>query len=93
MMYIAEVGVLGNQISDHQAIFIRRKKSREVLAFLTIWGRTMKDYNPVLFQNVIVDDERWKLLWDVNNDVNTLWDIMHEIINDSADLCCPLKSA
>ena len=41
MMYIAEVGVLGNQISDHQPIFIRHKKNREVKAFSTIWGRTI----------------------------------------------------
>ena len=91
MNFIAEVGVLKNQISDHQPIFIRRKKTREPKAFSTIWGRTMKDYNPGLFQSVILDDGRWQSFWNVNNTVNTQWDIMHEIIKDSADLCCPMK--
>ena len=91
MSYIAEVGVLTNQISDHQPIFIRQKKQREVKAFSTIWGRTMKNYNIVLFQSVVLDDERWRSFWDVNNNVDTLWDIMQEIIKASADLCCPMK--
>ena len=91
MNFIAEVGVLANQISDHQPIFIRRKKIREPKSFSPIMGRSMKDYNPVYFQSVILDDPRWQGFWDINNSVNTLWDIMHRIILDSADLCCPMK--
>ena len=72
MNYIAEVGVLKNQISDHQPIFIRRKKIREVKSFSTTWSRSMKDYDKLLFQSVVKDDDRWQLFWDVHCDVNTL---------------------
>ena len=91
MDYIAEVGVLNNQISDHQPIFIRRKKRREVKDFSTIWGRTMKNYNIALYQSVVLDDARWRSFWVNDNNVDTLWDIMQAIIIDSAELCCPMK--
>ena len=91
MNFVAEAGVLASQISDHQPIFIRRKKSRELKSFTTIWGRSMKNYNKDHFQNVILDDDRWRNFWCGDNDVNTLWSIMHEIIMDSANLCCPMK--
>ena len=91
MNFIADVGVLENQISDHQPIFIRRKKARELKASSSILGRTMKDYNSVLFQGVIRDDVKWQTFWDPGNSVNMMWDIMYEIIYHSADLCCPMK--
>ena len=51
----------------------------------------MKDYDKFLFQSVVRDDDRWQLFWEDHCDVNTLWDIMYKIIDDSAELCCPLK--
>ena len=90
--YIAEVGVLANQISDHQPIFIRRKKQREAKSFTKITGRSMKNYNIHHFQSVILDDSRWEFFWDDKNDVGLLWDIMKDIIMDSANLCCPIKN-
>ena len=91
MSCIADVGVLSNQISDHQLIFIRRKNQREVKSFTKITGRSMKDCNKVHFQSVILDDNRWRNFWDTKNDVNILWEIMNEIIMDSMNLCCPIK--
>ena len=91
MNFVAESGVLSNQISDHQPIFIRRKKLRESKTFSTIYGRTMRNYNRDHFQSVILDDNRWRDFWYGDNDVNTLWSIVHYIIMDSANLCCPMK--
>ena len=91
MNFVAESGVLSNQISDHQPIFIRRKKLRESKTFSTIYGRTMRNYNRDHFQSVILDDNRWRDFWYGDNNVNTLWSIMHDIIMDSANLCCPMK--
>ena len=89
--YIAETGVLLNQISDHLPVFLIRKKPREIKSSTQIWGRSMKNYNKEHYQSVIVADSRWRYFWDPNNDVNQLWDIMLEIITDAADLCCPVK--
>ena len=84
--------MLANQISDHQPIFIRRKKQREAKSFTKITGRSMKNYNIHHFQSVILDDSRWEFFWDDKNDVGLLWDIMKDIIMDSANLCCPIKN-
>ena len=50
-----------NLISDHLPIYLRHKKCREVKAFSIIWGRSMRNYNAVLFQSVITSDDRWRL--------------------------------
>ena len=91
MNYIAETGILMNQISDHLPIFIRRKKEREKKSFSKVWGRSMKEYDVTLFQSVIVANYKWRLFWDVGGDVNVLWDIMINIILEAADLICPVK--
>ena len=49
-----------NQISDHLPIYLQRKKDSEVKTFSTTWGRSMRDYNAVLFQSVNTTYYRWR---------------------------------
>ena len=45
MNFIANNGVLHNQILDHLPIFTIRRKERENKDFTRVLGRSMKDYN------------------------------------------------
>ena len=89
--YIAATGVLCNEISDHLPVFIIKKKEREVKTFSHIWGRTMKNYDVASFQNLIISHNSWKLFWKQGNNVNELWDIMINIIQEAANMLCPMK--
>ena len=91
LSYIAETGVLNNQISDHLPVYLIRKKSREDKLFTKTWGRSMKNCNIDLYQSVISTDKRWRFFWNENNNVNVLWEIMLTVISDSADIFCPIK--
>ena len=89
--YVADTGVLYNEISDHLPVFIIKKKEREIKTFSNIWGRTMKNYDIISFQSLITEHQAWESFWKPENDVNDLWEIMINIIREAADVLCPMK--
>ena len=59
MEYINDFGVLDNKISDHLPIFICKKKDKIKQSFSKTKGRTYKNYDRTVFENIIYNDNRW----------------------------------
>ena len=91
MSMVSESGVLGNMIADHFPIYIVKKKERNDKRYTYCFGRSYKNYNKIVFQDLITNDMRWRSFWIKTNSPDDLWDIMLAIITDAADLLCPVK--
>ena len=92
MEYISDSGVLDIKISDHLPIFIYKKKDKIKQSFSTTKGRTYKNYVKEVFENLILNDNRWVDYWDPDLNVDEIWDIMFNIILDAANITCPMVS-
>ena len=75
-----ESGIVDTIISDNLLVYVIKKKTREVLEFRDISGRSQRWYVCEGFQNDVLQDHRWKEFWDEESDPNLLWTIMEEII-------------
>ena len=89
MEHIESTGVLNYQVSDHAPVFITKKKQTIKKSTYMTRGRTYKNYICENFQQRILEDHRWADYWDHSNDVDTMWQIMYDIIIDAADITCP----
>ena len=89
MEHICEYGVLDYQVSDHAPVFLTKKKPKIKKSFYTSRGRTYKNYDKNIFQNMIKDDIRWLSFWDPENGVDDMWKLIYDIILDAANTTCP----
>ena len=91
MSLVSESGVLdGCMIADHLPVFIVKKKPRNDKKFTYTYGRSYKNYNKDIFQDLIMTNMRWRSFWNKTNDPDMLWDIMFSIVVEAADHLCPL---
>ena len=80
---INEHGTLDLNVSDHEAIFIIRKKSKEKFTIIDGYGRSYLNYEKNSFQaNVRAAD--WSKLSEIR-DINEYWNIIEETIKKGAD--------
>ena len=77
--YVHETGVLELNISDHNAIFVDRKKQKQDKPKIKFKGRSYRNYNRHLFQESLLN-ENWDLFFNMT-DPNLCWDEMFEIIS------------
>ena len=87
--YISNSGTLNLNYSDHQAVFISRKKLKISKKRISFKGRSYKNYNKDIFQNNIIGDN-WLTFFD-SNDPNECWNILKNIILKHLNDLCPLK--
>ena len=87
--HMQNAGVLQISISDHQPVFITKKKDRELdESFYTSY--TMYDRNA--YQYDIVNHDVWTMFWqNLHKDVDLLWEYMLHAIKDVADYHAPMK--
>ena len=86
---VMECGVADINLSDHQLVYIQRKKQKMPTKRITFQGRSYKNFNTNDFKNDIVE-----LDWDgffASRDPETLWDIMFSNIMVTTDRMCPMK--
>ena len=91
MTMVADSGVMSNMIADHFPIYIVKKKERNDKRFAHSLGRSYKNYNTVVLQDLIVSNTTWRSFWNKTNTPDDLWEIMLAIITDAADSLCPIK--
>ena len=87
--YISHAGTLDTYISDHQPIFVVKKKKRNPKLKVSFLGRQYKNYNPITFANNLKTQD-WQNLYDQDS-VNCQWSIMYDRIVAEADKQCPIK--
>ena len=91
MSMISDSGVLSHMIADHFPIYVLKKKVRNDKSFVYSFGRSYKNYNKEIFQNLIQTNIKWRSFWNKTNDPNILWEIMLSIIVEAIDVLCPVK--
>ena len=88
-MYILRSGVIEDNMSDHFPIYFVRKKERGFIKKKEIMGRSYKDYDKIIFQNLL-QHAKWDK-FDTETDPDILWDIFDDNIRAALDLICPIR--
>ena len=86
---VRECGILGANISDHEAIYVNRKKEKEKFKITNSYGRSYINYSCQAFQRMLVNTN-WTELEGVT-DVNIYWEIIELKILKAIDSICPIK--
>ena len=87
--FVLASGSLVDVISDHLPIFICIKKQRNISTFQKIKGRTYKNYNKIMLQTLI-KNENWDLYYVLENPID-LWNFILKTIENHIDVMCPIK--
>ena len=82
--------VMDMNISDHQAVRIRRKKIHIKHDKVEFRGRSYRNYNKDEFQRLL-REENWDMLFTLD-DPDKQWEFMYGTIVDLIDVMCPTKS-
>ena len=86
---IVSSGTLNDVVSDHLPVYICIKKSRNKPEFTKTKGRTYKNYDKPLLQNLLRIED-WVPFYQLT-DPSELWDFIVSIIKKHLDVMCPLK--
>ena len=87
--FISNSGVGNVNLSDHQIILTTRKKAKIKKHKCTFTGRSYRNYNKDVFQNIVADAD-----WTAFNNKTTAtgkWNEMVIIIREAIDIMCPLR--
>ena len=86
---ISHSGTFSLNISDHELIFIIRKKHKILKEKATFKGRSYRNYDKVQFQMKLRDND-WEEFYGLI-DENEAWDYMLDIVEESIEFFCPTK--
>ena len=86
---IIDSGVLDVNISDHEFVYMVRKKLKSVHTKSEFTGRSYVNYIPDEFKRLL-DIASWDTFYN-NTDPNILWDFFKKEIITAADILCPQK--
>ena len=91
MKYIKSAGTLDTFLSDHQPIFLLKKKEKNKGKLeQTFQGRSYRTYDKQKFVDNILA-QRWNYFYDAP-DPSQAWEEMSRIITREADKQCPLRT-
>ena len=88
--FIAESKVLDLNISDHLAVYVRRKKARIIPKKIKFTGRSYKNFVKEDFQEALLD-----LNWDDfynATDPGECWNMLESAIRGKLNQTCPIKT-
>ena len=88
--YIKDAGILDLNFSDHQAVFITRKKEKNTKNKIEFIGRSYKNYDITQFQKSLCEFN-WDDFFKIENP-NEGWDLLYERIIGVLDNMCPEKN-
>ena len=86
---VQDQGTLPVNLSDHELIYVSRKKMKEKFQTTETQGRSYMNYDKETFQRKL-RDTNWDNLADIV-DVNQYWSKVEVIIRAAIDSMCPLK--
>ena len=90
MKHIQAAGALDSFLSDHQPIFILKKKSRnEGKTDQFFQGRSYKYYDKQKFTQNLTNTD-WSCFYDAQNPT-LAWEFMYNNIKNEADKMCPIR--
>ena len=87
--HISDSGIIHLNISDHEAIFLTRKKKKEKFIMKYINARSYINYNQVDFQHRLTELD-WTEFYNLDT-VDELWDDFLSRVTTIADTLCPIR--
>ena len=87
---IQEAGNITLNISDHDMIYVIRKKNKALNVKLSFKGRSYRQYDREQFQENLAN-RNWDLFYG-SNDVDQAWAYLLNSILEEIELMCPLKN-
>ena len=88
---INSVGTIEVSISDHKPVYLNKKASQYKHPKKVIISRNYRLYNIEVFENVIFDNQDWRLFWAIEGNPDHLWEVMSSVILNSVDKICPRR--
>ena len=88
--YVKDAGILDLNVSDHQAIYVTRKKEKSSKSKIEFKGRSYKNYDMTHLQNSL-KDFNWEDLYNIE-DPNEGWDLIYERVINILENMCPEKT-
>ena len=89
-LLIVESSVLDLNISDHMAVYIRRKKLRLVSKKIAFTGRSYRRFVKEDFQGLLLDHD-WDTFYN-SSDPNDCWNILENVIRENINAMCPQRN-
>ena len=87
--HIMDKGIIHLNISDHEAIFLSRKKQKEKFEIKTIDASSYVNYNKLHFQQTLSNLD-WNALYTLD-DVDQAWDLIETNIKNTISISCPIR--
>ena len=90
MDHCHDYGILNLHLSDHQPVYVIKKKVRCIRKTTSFVGRSYVNYSKELLSDFLT--HRVRAEFRRQNDPNACWDIMEQFLTDFLDQNCPIKS-
>ena len=88
--YVSASGTLEHFISDHQPIFVVKKKSRDVRPTVEFQGRSYRNFDKSTFRKDLTNHD-WGCFYSLT-DVGEAWDHLLNRIILTLDAMCPVRT-
>ena len=88
--YCLDSGVIDLHISDHQPVYLIKKKGRDTRSSVSFKGRSYINYSKDLLSDALTNEIKRNFRETV--DPNGCWDFMEDFLNTFLDTVCPIKT-
>ena len=88
--YISVSGTLNHYISDHQPIFVVKKKGRDTRPSVDFQGRSYRNFDKTVFRDKLVGRD-WDNFYDISDPVEA-WDSILGNLTPVLDEMCPIRT-
>ena len=86
---IADKGTKNLNLSDHELVFVTKKKLKNTKCSTSFTGRSYRNYNKEEFCDLLIDRD-WTDFFRIQ-DPDRAWSYLEKIIADVLDYMCPIK--
>ena len=86
---ISRSGVANYSLSDHELVFITKKKIRPNPVKTSFWGRTYKFYNKQILQNALTTFN-WNNFYTLSSP-DEAWDVYLDVLLSNLNPMCPIR--
>ena len=88
--YVSSAGLLDHYFSDHQAIFVVKKKKRDKRPKAEFKGRSYKNFDRKVFRDRLINLD-WDSFYKIQ-DPNLAWDFILDSFLPILDIMCPIQT-
>ena len=87
--YISQSGTIPAYLSDHQPVYLIKKKGRDSRSKISFQGRSYRNFNEEEFKGTLRNKE-WRDIIDMST-LESAWNSLYMEIKKELDLICPIR--